>query len=460
MKRDLPSPHQFVSYSVLKYCLGSVLILVFAMATVSNYNRHPDESNHLSAAGYYTNHFLPPEIGDPAVRNSYSVWGISYLNYQWVEYFLAGKFISMVSPLIRDPDLAARFFNCSLLVLLAVIFYYRSRTDNTEFIIPCFLLVTPQIWYVFSYCNNDAFAVFVSILLAYEIASQQSSLSEYLRSKGVLPGLTGGVFAGLLFGLLIICKTNYWLFLFFAASWLFLNFPLNALATKKYAIIALVALSVFAFRIGLDFYVNGETDFSGSSYMNYFLGGFETKPGKLLAYQDEIADYEFKPTTLENELERSRPEVKLKAKGTPAIEMLSKWHWHTLSFESFVGLYGYMNLSGPKWYYGAMLLLFFSFGLYVVVAIIARRDRESLRNFALAITGFLLATAISFYLSWNYAFQPQGRYLFPVIPILATFVYSYREFLNPRVINSFLIAVFILSVYSFVFVGLAQINNG
>ena len=81
----------FTPLSAFKYCFVAVLFLVVTMALISKYDAHPDEKNHLSAAVYYSDHSLPPVIGDPAVRDSYSIWGISYLNYQWAEYFFAGK---------------------------------------------------------------------------------------------------------------------------------------------------------------------------------------------------------------------------------------------------------------------------------------------------------------------------------------------------------------------------------
>ncbi len=458
MQMSFISRKGFTPSRIFKYFLLAAIFLSFLMALASNYDRHPDEANHLSAAFYYIDHFLPPEIGDPAVRESYSVWGISYLNYHWVEYFLAGKFTFLISPIVRDPIVAARFFNVFLFALLAALFLYRSKEDHSEFIIPCFLLVTPQIWYVFSYSNNDAFAFFVSLLLVYQLGYPKSFLHEYLNSGSFSSKAIGGIFAGILGGLLLICKPNYWVVVIFAALWLLISSPLNTLALKKYTFTALIALTVFSFRIGLDLHVNGETHFSGFSYINYFLGGFETKQSKLLAYQEEIASYELKPSTLANDLANSRTEVKLRAKGTTAAEMFSKWRWHKMSFDSFAGGYAYMSLWGPIWYYRAMFLLFSAFGLYLAVRIFASKDRSALRQLAVVVFGSLLTLFISFYLSWNYAFQPQGRYLFPAIAMVALLVYSNRELFHNFVVNAFLFAAFCLSVYSFVFVALASIN--
>lgn len=449
----------FTPHSVFKYLLIAAVGMSALMALMNDYDRHPDESNHLSAVLYYTNHFLPPEIGDPAVRGSYSIWGVSYLNYHWVEYFLAGKFVWLISPLLSDPLTAARLFNVFLFAVLAALFLCRSRDDNSEFIVPSVLLMTPQIWYVFSYSNNDAFALFISFLIAYQIAYSKSWLNEFIRSDAFRSKLTGGIVFGVLAGILLICKPNYWVFLMFAMFWILLHFPLTVVNLKKYSFMALVAASVFAFRIGLDIYVNNETNFAGASYINYFFGGFEKGTGKLLAYQDEVAGYEFKPSTLENDLPNSRAEVKLRAKGTTLVGLFTQWKWHKLTFESFVGGYGYMNLWASRWYYYAMLLLYFLFGAYIFSMIVLSKDRETITQLGLFILGAVTTVFISVYLSWNYAFQPQGRYLFPIVGMLGLLLYANRHLLHHRVMSAFLAVAFFLSAYSFIFVALTNING-
>jgi hypothetical protein len=444
---------------VLVYCLGAAVLLALVMALTSGYDRHPDESNHLAAAVYYRDHFLPPVIGDPAVRDSYSVWGVSYLNYHWAEYFFAGKFAFLISPIVHDAKLGARLFNVFLFAMLAALFVYRLREGRELFIIASFLLVTPQVWYIFSYSNNDAFALFVAVLAAYQLAFPRSQFRKFLESHDVAPALPGGLVFGLLAGLLLVCKPNYWVFLLFAAVWLLLSFPLNRRSIQNYAVVSLAALCVFGFRVGLDLYVNGETNFAGASYINYFFNGLETKPGKLLAYQEEIAEPDFKPSTMQRERYSSRPDINMRAKGVTAFDMLKQWRWHVVSFESFTGVYGYMSIFAPTWYYKVMFLLYSLFVFYVAAAIMASRDRAAILQGVLTAITCGLSILISFYLSWSYAFQAQGRYLFPIVPMAALLVYANRKHLHGWVVNGFIAISFALSVWSFVFVGLAKING-
>ncbi len=417
------------------------------MISVSEFNKSPDEIHHFYATDYYTNHFFPPKYDDPEIRNSYSVFGVSYLNYHWFEYFSAGKFAYIFSPFTTNKLVLVRLFNVFLFVLLAFCFVRKS---NEYLTFSVFLLVSPQIWYIFSYANNDAFALFIAMILAYQISAEKSFFHKFLQDKNLL----GGIFCGILIGILLTLKTNYYTFLLFIGLWLLWEFRLKFI--KKFAYILLFAAIIFTFRIDLDLYSNGETNFVGLSYLNYFSGNFERQKSKLMTVQEEYADENYKPSKFENDLQNTDNSMKLKAKGVPYKDIFKVWRWHEVSFKSFVGVYGYMNIFAPNIYYRLMAILFSAFGLYLFLALIyAKRYAETL----ITLLCFALTMFVSTYLSWTYAVQAQGRYLFPIIPMFALLVYKNRKYLHDFWINSFIFAAFLLSVYSFIFVGLANINN-
>jgi hypothetical protein len=277
-----------------RICLIAAPVLAAVMGLTSNYNHHPDEIHHFEAVRYYTDAFLPPEIGDPAVRESYSVWGVSYLNYHWIEYLAAGKFVLLVSMFVQNELVAARFFNILLFAGLCALFLHRSFSDEDVLLPAAVLVVTPQVWYIFSYVNNDAFALAVGIIGALLAVDPNSALNRFLQSPTWRDGLAGAVAFGVVVGLLLISKTNYYALLVVLALWLFYHSPVvkltNSLPTidlhrlQKYAAILLAAAAVLSVRLALDFYVNGETNFVGLSYLNYIAGNFENKPGRLLTY--------------------------------------------------------------------------------------------------------------------------------------------------------------------------------
>jgi len=453
-KRDTSG---FKPHSVLRILVVVSFLLILTMACVSRFDRHPDEIHHFLAAKYYTSHFAPPEIGDPSVRDSYSVWGLSYLNYQWIEYFLAGKFMVAVSPVVDDPVLAARLFNGFLFFGLALWLITRAREHPEGLVLACFLIISPQIWYIFSYVNSDGFALFISLLLAFQIASPGSLTNKFLTAESFK--WAPGTLFGTLIGLLLIAKTNYWAFLVFVAIWLASAFPVNRTTLRRFAFAGVIALSVLAFRVALDFYSSGETNFAGAAYLTYISGNFEKDQNRLLAYQEEIAETPFKPSTIDNDLGNTYPGLKLRAKGVTFVQMFTEMRWLQISFESFTGVYGYMDTVSPKLYSRVMALIYLGFGLFLAGSAIFSRDRKSLVQLAALVFSCLLTIFVSAFVSWNYAFQPQGRYLFPIIPMIGIFVCANRRHLNGLAVHIFVFGAFLLSVYSFVFVGLREVNG-
>jgi hypothetical protein len=365
--------------------------------------------------------------------------------------------------------IAARFFNVLLFVFVSLFFLFKSRNDEDVLLLPSLLIVTPQIWYVFSYVNNDAFPLAVSFLLAYQVANPTSSLRVFLDSErsSALGRTAFGI--GVLIGLVLISKTNYYAFLIFLALVLFFKAPFvtfanrrpggNSARLKKYALIACVAVSVLGYRCALDFYVNGETNFVAMSYVNYIAGNFEKKESRLMTYQEEIAERPYKPSTIEHDLGSTYPLLRLKDKGVSYPDIFRKFGWHSESFKSFVGVYGYMTIYGPKAYYLAMGLLYLALVSYLFGIALLRRQRDHWIEAILLIIGASLCLFVSSYLSWSYAFQAQGRYLFPMLPMIAIFVYCLRDLISKRVFAALVIACFLLSAYSFIFVGVLRVNS-
>lgn len=455
----------FKPHFALQICLLVAVALAAAMAIKSQFDAHPDEVHHFAAANYYTTHFLPPKFDDPTIRSSYSVYGVSYLNYHWFEYLAAGKFAFVADYFFANPVLSARFFNIFLLLTLAVFFIYRSRNEPEIFILGAFLLISPQIWYVFSYVNNDAIALFLCFLAAYQIARPTSLFNRFLTAETFFGKIGGGLWFGLLVGLLLTAKTNYYTFLLFAGLWLLFRAPVynfrkfDFKRLQKYGFIVLFAVSILLARCAADFYVNGETNFVGLSYLNYSSGNFERQNSRLLQVQEEYAEPRYKPSAFENNLANTEPSMKLKAKGETYFSLFSRWRWHESSFRSFVGLYGYFKVYSNTFYYRLMFFLYVIFGIYVLGAIVRTRDFDALIETGIFLLAASLTIFISTYLSWTYAVQAQGRYLFPIIPMLGLLIYSNRKKFASAWLNFLFGAMFLASVYSFVRIGLRDINT-
>jgi hypothetical protein len=90
-----------------------------------------------------------------------------------------------------------------------------------------------------------------------------------------------------------------------------------------------------------------------------------------------------------------------------------------------------------------------------VLAVAMRRAPGSDRLFCLLTLSLALGQVLlSAYHSWVADFQPQGRYLFPILPLLAFVLHRYRQWLPAGVLNMLFGSMFALSTFSFVFTAL------
>jgi uncharacterized membrane protein len=72
----------------------------------------------------------------------------------------------------------------------------------------------------------------------------------------------------------------------------------------------------------------------------------------------------------------------------------------------------------------------------------------------------LLSAALIFaslYHSWTVDLQPQGRYLMAIVPMLALLYANSRHLANRTIMAAGVIALFMLSTYSFIYYGLMQL---
>jgi len=69
----------------------------------------------------------------------------------------------------------------------------------------------------------------------------------------------------------------------------------------------------------------------------------------------------------------------------------------------------------------------------------------------------VLVIGISLTASWIRILQPQGRYLAAILPIVGMFYFQAKSVLPERVWHTLVLSLFVMGVYSFLFIGLAEI---
>jgi hypothetical protein len=469
--------------------LGVAWLLALSMAAISAFDAHPDERDHVAAGAYYLDHWLPPRATEADLASSLSQYGFTYLGEIDATDFLAGKLASLLPSGIPEY-LRFRVFNLLLFGILVVV-YWRRREPFAPYVL---LLLTPQIWYVFSYFNNDALPLFLALLLADLAFGARAPLvaafSEPLRRATLLP-LAG---AGVLAGLLVLTKSNYLPFLAFviffgfwkafgltaaaagvatagiylARTRSFITMTANAmhvaLAVGAAAVAALVAPQLWRSRAARVWVARGAfvaliaAGVAGPplAYDRVVNGPGNEKAGALGGIAEKHAATAYRPSDSANP--DSFFGLRLRDKGVALHQMLVEpWSWPKKTHQSFSGYYGYMKIRGPAAYYIAIFALYGVLLVYTSRAILlrgARLDKELL-VVAIGFGGGVIA--LSLYHSWINDFQAQGRYLLPVLVLFAIPFSHAARLYTGRVVPVLLEIAFLLSSLSFVFVGLRRI---
>lgn len=429
--------------TTLLIMLVIALALVVTMAVISEFNSHPDEKVHYEAVKYYSgNNWLPPAVGDPNTLGSYSVYGHSRLNELGFYYFIAGKFAAVLSLVTGSALLSARLFNIFLLLILIVL---CIRTPYKQRLLFGVLLLTPQAWYMFSYANSDAFALFLTIVITAQLVLDNSLLKQYLNSPSYSNSFYKSLPIVVLILFLYLAKENfylYFLFLFLWGAWfLYIRSDRKQLLIK-YSIMVFIFLLLVMARHGLDYAMYGPD-----------------KGKELQEIQEVIALDEYKPSA--RSIGEGHPNLNLKKKEVRYLELFTDpYNWHRGTFYSFAGAYGHLEHFGSGKYYKLMFLLYILLAL--AISVILWKGKGEARFFLfISILLTVLIVYLASYHSWTADFQAQGRYLFPTLGVIAFLFGRYCKELGKQVLfNVLLLAIALMSIYSFIEYGLRHIPKG
>ncbi len=426
---------RFVIYSGL-----IVLTLIVVMASLSNYNKHPDEAVHVSAANYYIDHNLPPEIGDPAVAHTYSIYGFSRLNSGEISYFFAGKFAKLMKPLQIPDYLVLRYFNVTLFSFLLLFAAYKK--PFRILFIP--LLLSPQIWYIFSYFNSEGFAMVVILLIAYQMVVPESAWNRLLTSDGTRCSWWEVLCIIILLGVLLLLKLNFYFFgvyIFFYFLWrlLYKKTAFNIATLIRVGMVAFAGIAVFA----------GVTVFDSSIH--------DFKKNEKILEASEIHAHEmYKPST---PLEKKYAYLQMKDRGVSLKKIFDNHLWGKRILRTSFGEYGHTTVAASYGYYDFIRNLAVIGILVISFFTIKNGGWEGLTLLAITIGSGGLLWAAALYGAWAVDFQAQGRYLLPIVGMLSMFAYDMREKLANLPCIFVLSSMFMVALYSFIFVALAGISK-
>lgn len=408
--------------------MGSFL---FYLAWILPFDGGPDEKARYLIPTYIYNHGTLPAGWDPEIRNP--IWGISYAFHPILPYIFGGYLMKLVG-IFNSSDhallMAARFVN----VVLGMGFYwyvlqiakklFKSKLFRVYFI--ALLALLPQLLYLFVYVNTDGIALFSSaMIINYWLVGL-----ERKWDRGSCTGLAVGV------SLCALSYFNAYGYALFAVI-LFVGslvvFYGKRGAGKCAAIILKrgIYITVIVCLLTGWWFIRCAILYDGD-----FLG--LNAPGK---YAELYALEEYKPSVKKSVQEQG---ISMGEMLRPEAE--GGMEWKTNTYRSTIGYFGYYEYPLGLDIYeihkrllilgaaGILLHIGSGFFYYIRGRIrlpLYRRGPEEAAaftkmhpaNFWLLQFSFIcciiIPVILSLYYSYTDDFQPQGRYIMPmIIPVM------------------------------------------
>jgi len=240
-----------------------------------------------------------------------------------------------------------------------------------------------------------------------------------------------------------LLKKNYYPFvLFLAGTLLFFCWSRrNELNPKRFLVrltaILLIGGVLAGARVYLDYKVNGPE-----------------RDAKIMAMRTKLTEPLFNPTT---DLDKQYAYLRMKERGVTLTKIVNVHRWCEKSFRSAFGVFGYSTISATHVFYDNLRWLLLGFFLSVSINLLFKGDW---RIRTVYLWGLLLSVALigaSIYHSWTVDFQAQGRYLFPIVPILGAVLVCSGNVLYRKGISFLVFIIFLMGCYSFIAIGLREI---
>lgn len=375
----------------------------------------PDEGMKMDICKYIAEYNSLPHGGDEAVRNS--MWGISYGFTPIFSYIFGGIFMKVAGIFTQDIHtmyVAARMVSCICYCLMGIFVIKIGdklfKNKNYKWIFIILTTMLPQVLFLGSYINNDALALLSIAMIVYAwilgIENRWSIKTCILLAVGI--------------GLCALSYYNAYGYILTSMIVFVVYYIANKLdykeLIKKGLLISVITLAICGW-----WFVRSYIIYDGD-----FLGMTTTEE-----YAEKYAIPELKPSN------RQTPANT----GADLYKMLIEDEWIQQTVESFIAIYGGMEIRMPLYTYATFLLVFmigfigYVFQFFKKGYLKKLDANKRILEFSF-IFNIFLPISLSFYYSFFSDFQPQGRYIMPMLIPFMYFITFGLENMMEKVIKN------------------------
>lgn len=413
-----------------------VFSLCFSWSVTMDYDTGPDEHMKYDVCRYIFENKNLPHGGDESIRDP--IWGLSYAFTPILSYIFSAIFMIITSVFTNNSTIlliAARFV--SVLCITAYAFMCIKISDKLfkgiyKWMFVAFCTLLPQMVFLGSYINNDSLALFSIGIIIY---SWIIGMKTNWNWKSCIIMAVG----------LAICSLSYYNAYGYILSSIIIYIASCAMKKmnikeffKKGLIITLVALLLAGW-----WFIRNYLLYDGD-----FLGMNTSRE-----YGEMYAEEPYKPSN------RSTPANT----GTNLSTMLFENKWIETTKLSFIGVFGYMEFYMDKNIYNAyeIVMKIGIFGIFIglIISIIKTKKKcydnkkdkisnEKILFNLIMLLNIIIPIILSIYYSYFNDFQPQGRYIMPmIIPFMYFIVLGFKnifDFIKNNKIKNILLSIIIL----------------
>lgn len=366
------------------------------------FNHAPDEGLRYLMPKYIYEHNAIPKAEDPAITNA--DWGISYGFTPILSYMVSAVFMKIFSIFSTAEAVlvtAARFPNVLFsvgTVAFCMLISKKLFSSKVAWIMPVIVAFLPQFAFISAYVNTDAIAIFSVAWIIYGM----------LNGKEKRWSLRSCLFLGSGIGLCLMSYYNAYGIIIVAVLYCLISVLRDKEISSKWSFILIRVLwvAIPALIIAGWWFIR-----------NYIL------------YQDLLGLNTSRYYAEKNAIEALKPSNRTTPfnQNLSLSYMLFDMQWFEISWWSFIGKFGYMEIPLSTFHYHFMTLMF-AVGIGAKLILKTRKkaadDVKGIYNrnlFGLLMFFMCVITiCISIYYSYFNDYQPQGRYC---LPMLISFIY-------------------------------------
>ncbi len=385
-------------------------VYFFVWGILKPFDYAPDEYTRYPPLYHVFKYNRLPSGWLESIRNP--LWGFSYaFYYTWLPSLLSAFCMKVVGIFTSSESvlLIAARFPCAIAGALTVFYssktlYKLSPNKSINRFITILIGFLPQLAFLSSYVNNDIPAVLGACIICY---------SWVCRIKDGL-SIKNSLYLAIGISITTLSYYNAYGWILLSVFLFFLSFAIKKPAKKKDIIIHTLLITGVVFL---------------------FCGFFVIR--NIIIYDGDL--FGIKSLTLSSEMyaiDELKPSMRNCPKnlGLSFLSVIANKRWLASTVRSSIAVFGYMNVDSPMFVYICYIPVFatgFVMFLIDTVSLILKKhdkamDKSEKRGSLLLRICLIFSAAFPVFLSAYYSYatdyQPQGRYIFSLLPALVCFM--------------------------------------